>query len=492
MYDVKTNRRCRAMLRGWFSGGATVLAVAACLAGQLAASAVDAATAGRRAAADAAASAAGSEPSYPMELWKDPTFRKQFMGSYGVRSGVEPKVSENERKTLADVMALMSEEKLNEARRKLEAATTPSSTAVFDFVIGNVYFQNEELEKAATWYRQAVDKFPNYLRAHKNLGLVSVRNGQFKDAVKPLTRTLELGGREGLVYGLLGFTYSTTGNHISAESAYRQAIMLQPDSKDWQIGLAQALFKQEKYAEAATLCGQLIAGMPDNTQLWRLQANAYLGMGKPMKAAQNFEYLRMRGEVKAPSLNTLGDIYVNERMMDAAAEAYTDALKKNPGQVPDRPIRNARILARRGALDAAETLIQAVREAYKETLPKEKDTELLRLQARVAAQKGASEKQVELLERIVQMNPTDGEALILLGRHYARTGDPERAVFYYERAEGIEDVEAKAKIRHAQLLVQESKYQEAIPLLESALQIKHRDDVSEYLQQVRMAAKSRQ
>jgi tetratricopeptide (TPR) repeat protein len=86
----------------------------------------------------------------------------------------------------------------------------------------------------------------------------------------------------------------------------------------------------------------------------------------------------------------------------------------------------------------------------------------------------------------------DGEALILLGQYFARKDNPEKAVFYYERAEAIEAVEAKAKIRHAQLLVQESKYQEAVPLLENALRIEHRSEVEEYLTQVKAAAKSRQ
>jgi hypothetical protein len=65
------------------------------------------------------------------------------------------------------------------------------------------------------------------------------------------------------------------------------------------------------------------------------------------------------------------------------------------------------------------------------------------------------------------------------------------AIFYYERADGIEAVEAKAKIRHAQLLVQLSKYQEAIPLLKTALRLEPRDDVADYLKQVEAAAKSR-
>ncbi|MBN1833390.1 MAG: tetratricopeptide repeat protein, partial [Deltaproteobacteria bacterium] len=261
---------------------------------------------------------------------------------------------------------------------------------------------------------------------------------------------------------------------------------------DWQLGLAQSLFKQEKYADAASLCNQLITQNPDNIDYWRLQANAYLGLEEPLKAAQNYEYLRTTGAADVASLNKLGDIYVKEKMLDIAAEAYAEALENDSIQSADPFIRNAKILANYGGLDEAEQLVQKIKEIYSGSLSNEQKVELLSLEARIALNRGADEKQAELLQEIVQINPLDGEALILLGQHFSQKNNPEKAVFFYERAEAIEAVEAKAKIRHAQVLVQGSNYQEAIPLLESALRIEHRSEVEEYLTQVKAAAKSRQ
>ena len=89
------------------------------------------------------------------------------------------------------------------------------------------------------------------------------------------------------------------------------------------------------------------------------------------------------------------------------------------------------------------------------------------------------------------LDPLDGEALILLGRRSSRTEDFEKAIFYFERAAAIEKYEADAKIQHAQLLVQQGKYNEALPLLRRAQQISHRQNVQEYLEQVERFAKSR-
>jgi tetratricopeptide (TPR) repeat protein len=98
-----------------------------------------------------------------------------------------------------------------------------------------------------------------------------------------------------------------------------------------------------------------------------------------------------------------------------------------------------------------------------------------------------------VLEEIVKLDPLDGEALMLLGQHYSRApqNDPDRAIFYYERAASIESFEANAKIRHAQLLVSMSRYSDAIPLLRRAQEIKPRDDIARYLDQVERIAKSR-
>jgi hypothetical protein len=62
--------------------------------------------------------------------------------------------------------------------------------------------------------------------------------------------------------------------------------------------------------------------------------------------------------------------------------------------------------------------------------------------------------------------------------------EPDRAIFYYERAASLEAFEANAKIRHAQVLVGQSRYAEALPLLRRAQEVRPRDDIARYLEQV--------
>jgi tetratricopeptide (TPR) repeat protein len=301
---------------------------------------------------------------------------------------------------------------------------------------------------------------------------------------------IELGGGDSLSYGLLGQAYAAQEDFLSAESAYRQALLLQPDSLDWKMGLVRSLFRQQKLAEAVTLCAELIEQYPDRADLWQLQASAYLGLKEPLKAAQNYEMLSRLGHADAEMLYTLGDIYVNESFLDLAARAYLRALEQEGETDAGRGLRSAEILSARGATEAAMRILARIQERFGESLPDDLKSRRLKLQARIAATSGSGEESARILEEILALNPLDGEALMLLAQQCAKTGNVEKAAFYLERAEGLEVFEADARVRHAQLLVRQSKFTEALPLLKRAQEIKPREDVASYLEQVERAARS--
>lgn len=435
-----------------------------------------------------AAAFAGSKDD--LDLWKDPAFRRKFMGTYGVNSEIEPKVTMIEKETMEKVMGLMGSEKgMKRARSFLEANTGKGSSAVLDFTIANLYFQLDELEPAAEWYEKAVEKFPSFQRALKNLGMVYVRLGKFDKASGPLTRAIELGAVDAVTFGLLGYSYLTEERYVSAACAYRRAMMLQPGITDWKLGLARCLFKQNKCAEAAGICAELIKNDPNRPEYWLLQANAYLGMGKPLKAAANYEYLDVAGRSTTRSLNTLGDIYVNEKCMDLACSAYVRAMKKDKKGKAGEYFRNAEVLAARAAYNEARTLMTEIRRRF-DGLDKNEEKRMLKLEARLAAASGkGGDKQAEVLEKIVALDPLDGDALITLADLYAAAGKAEKAEFLYERAQGIESYEARALLRHAQCLVKNEKYSKALPKLKRAQDLDPRDDVASYIKQVERIAR---
>jgi len=427
-----------------------------------------------------------------LELWSSPSFRRQFLGTYGVQAEVEPQLDPAEQALMEQVTAAMSgPDGLARSRTLIQKSITRKSSAVLDFTLGNIYFQEEKYPEAVRWFQRAIMKFPTFLRAHKNLGLVQLRQEEFKAARSSLNTAVSLGARDPLTMGLVGFACAAEGDHASAETAYRQAILLQPEQAEWKTGLAKSLFQQNRYGDAVAICNELIAMDPGQPVYRQLKANALLGMKEPMKAALVFEWLHLAGQATAANLNTLGDIYINEGAMDLAADAYVRAMKASGEPPADLCIRNTEVLAARGGYEPARSVIEQVRAVLGDRLSEKEQARLLKVEARIALASGAEEKDhAALMEEIVRLDPLDGDALMVLGSYYARTGELERGILQFERAAAIEKFEADACLRHAQALVKASRYAAAVPLIKRSLELKPRDEVNSYLVQVERLSRS--
>ena len=242
-----------------------------------------------------------------LEPWKgarvleDPQWRDHFLGSYGFLADVESQPTAGELEVLREVLEVM---KVNPeaAAATLQAQVGDNSSASLDFVLANLQFQSGQLDAAMANYERALGKHPDFLRAHKNLGLLRVQKGDdWPKAAEHLSRAVELGDRDGRSYGLLGFSHLNLGNHLAAEQAYRNAVLAEPDVRDWKLGLARALVATEKHDEAVAIFDMLIGEDPNDATAWLLQANAYLGLDRPDAAAVNLEAVRMMGKAGTSS-----------------------------------------------------------------------------------------------------------------------------------------------------------------------------------------------
>ncbi len=439
----------------------------------------------------AAAQAQRVASPYPLQLWKDPAFKKAFLREFGADTAIEPPlnaVEKQQMQKLAEVMGAQPAESL----RALAEVTTEKSSAEFDFVLGQLSLQtNQAPAKAIGHFERAIKKFPSFRRAHFALGRTLVQQGSFAPALASLATAMELGRADGNLFGLLGYCHLALENAGSAESAYRMALVLQPASLDWKMGLVRALLKQGKADDVVAMCNEMLAADPKKNDLWMLQSNAYLIKKDYLRAATNLELVARNGAAAAADFARLGDIYVNEQLHDAALSAYSRALAAAPPIALNEAVRVVEALATRGGLDQSKELLAAVRKGYATELKDADQRRLMKIEARIAVAEGAGGKSAEILEEVVKLDPLDGEALMLLAQHYAGASEKERAILYYQRVEGIERFEADASVKHAQLLAGMSKLDQAIPLLKRAQQLKPRDSVAKYLEELERYQKLR-
>jgi tetratricopeptide (TPR) repeat protein len=429
------------------------------------------------------------------KIWNDPVFKKQFIASYGFNAEIEPRVTAEEVAILEKVRALMADDDMPKAEVLLakHIKSDDKASAIFNFTLAGIHFQQDKMNEALESYRIAITKFPSFRRAFRNLGLICVRNGNFPEAITAFTRMIELGGGDAYSYGLLGFAYASKQDYQAAEAAYRNALLLQPENSEWRLGLTRCVFRQEKFEDAAAMLDGLIERYPDNADFWILQAHTFIGMKNPMRAAENLEAVDRLGKATVDSMNTLGDIYLTENLTDLAARAYIRAIDVDPAQPVSRALRAAEALAARGASNQAQQIARHIQQVAGSNINEQDKRKLLKLEARLSMAQGveAGPETIAVLEEIIKLDPLDGEALMLLGQHYARHNEPDRAMFYYERAASLDAFAVNACIRHAQVLVGLNRYAEAVPLLRRAQDVKPREDIARYLEQVERQARAR-
>lgn len=449
----------------------------------------------------------------PANLFRDPEFVKSFVGSYGILSDVEPRVSAAEQELLVNVSELFEQSRFAEAERAIvqfiDETENPTDREIqpaeispaMIFVLGNLYFQSNRPADARRAFLEAIRRFPRFRRAHTNLAYLHISRNELTEALPMLQKAIELGENSARAYGLLGFCHLNARNALAAENAYRQGYLLDPSARDWKIGLAQALMIQEKYPEAISLFGSLIEENPNDREIWLQQTNAYLALDRKEDAIVNLETLRLKGLARESELTLLGNLHLATEQPQLALLSYLAAVEDTKDLDVPRALKTAMILTDYGFPEKSDSMIAAIREKAGESLDTESKTLLLLAEVRSSASAGIDERVSELLASLTELNPADHRVLLEIARHSDRlsreeSDEDQRAALvveartHYQLAARDEKSESAypANLSLGQLLVREKRHVEALPFLQAALEIKPSDSLTQYVSRVRRAA----
>ena len=447
----------------------------------------------------------------PANLFQDPSFIKEFVGSYGFLSDVEPKVSADEQAALTTIRDLFEKSQFAQAEQEIirfiketENPTDPKKqpaeiSPAMIFVLGNLYFQADRTDEARRAFLEAIKRFPRFRRAHTNLAFLYISKNQTDEALPLLQKSIELGETTARVYGMLGFCHLVKKNAVAAENAYRQAYLLDANSRDWKLGLSQSMLAQDKFAEAASLLGSIIEENPNDKQLWLQQTNAFLGMDRKEDAAINLEILRFKGLADEANLNLLGNLYMDRSEPQLALFAYMAAIDKATALDVPRALKSAKILTDYGFPDKASTFVQKIRTKLGANIPAGQKTMLMLTEVRIAQAEKKPEIVEKLLNELTQIDPTNGEVLLELAKHFdllakEESDETKRGVLIqnartnYQLAVRTPLVADQANLGLGQMYVREKRYVEAMPLLETALTLKKSESLDQYTSRVRRAA----
>lgn len=428
-----------------------------------------------------------------MQFWKQPGYFDSYYKDLNAVEAKIPTIKSEEKEILETYNA---ENQINEERglAYLASAITPDASSALDFTLGLHYYRTDDVKNAAVYFKRAVQKWPTFQSAHKLLGYCYLQTEDWKGAAGSFSTATALGEDDARTFGLLGMIYLNQDKILESESAYKKAIVADPDTLDWYKGLASTLINQGKHRELISLFEEMVARAPDASSekdFLLLQANSFIALEQPLKAAANYEIVRRMGLGNSDSMGRLGDIYLNENQVELATEAYIESIELDPTQTQDIPVNSANVMTGRGFWKNGKILINTIRNIFGDALEEEHHLTLLRLEAQIAiAEQEESSVVIAYLQEILELEPEDGQTILLLAKFSASENDLEEARKYFEKAIEIEEYKYRALIEYAQTLVPERLYCDAVPLLRDALDIEYSSSVEDYLDRVERACRN--
>jgi len=351
----------------------------------------------------------------------------------------------------------------------------------FAFILGNVQYAANQPALAETNYRSAVNRYPDFLRAWNNLGVLYYTQNRFADAIECFSKSVTLGDRAPTTFGLLGYCLEKEGNVVSAEMAYMQALSGDPRSPDWKEGLLRIYVDSKQFFRAESLVKNLIKEQPTESRFWLVYANILFSQQRKIEAMALLETAVGTGAAGPNELLLLGDLYAEQNLVVEAVAIY----QKVPDSARDRSERKliqlAQMLIAVGKLPEAEAALGTLNPELTPT------GRLALLQTRadlLIARKRWAEGREEI-EKLLKTAPLDGRALLTLGRTYLEEQDIQRATFAFETAYRIPESAYRASLELANIELKNRNYAKSVEYLEKALSIEKTDTVRDYLTRVK-------
>ena len=424
------------------------------------------------------------KPELTQDFWNNPSFVKSFMGDYGFRSEIEPRISKAEQSVLAEVVA-KAENQLAEAIAYLENKVDEKSSPALDYALGTMCYQNGRLTTAVQAYQNAIKKFPNFLRAHKNLGLVQLNLANLEPASKSLTKAISLGDGDGVTFVALGYCHLRLERFLSAENAYRMALLLLPESQDARNGLVNCFLYTERFQEALALLNELLDKDPNDAFCHRARAQVLQSLKKEKKAAVALETLNRMGKLKLPDLLILGDLYHNLELYDQSLKAYQEAIRNQQKLPLENYIRVARILINRGSYEDGFSYLEEIEKNFGMGYSVDDEKQIKLLQAEVLRATGKDSEASSILVELSKKFPLEGKIHFPLGQLAWKNNEFVEAEIRFQRAQKDPDQEVQALVEYARMMVSYQKYQKAVDLLEKAQAMSPQKRVEKYLTSVK-------
>ena len=219
---------------------------------------------------------------------------------------------------------------------------------------------------------------------------------------------------------LLAETLSLQGRPAEARHWFRRAIELDPDQADYRVAAAGNLMDLGDADAALAELETALESDPLNRAAQLVRVKILMTQGSKRRALDLAETLAELRRDDAAVLNALGLARLGSGALDAARDAFEEALSVQPGHA-DAALNLSSLRLRADDLNGA----RAVLEAFLDARPGH--TEAILALAALDARDGGPSARQQRLEAAVGSHPEDLDLLLALARAYLDAAQPQRA-----------------------------------------------------------------
>ncbi len=302
----------------------------------------------------------------------------------------------------------------------------------------------------------------NYLGVAPNLAQLLNRQKRYKEAIDSLAPRAPLTLTDPIVHIILAASYSGAQQFDKASERYARAVELQPDSKEYQLGLAISQREGKQLTAAADTLKKLIAKNPGWRPAYLEQGELALAAGKISDAEAAFDSAISTGADAASVDYKLAQYYVAQKQTKEAIARLRKGIDKGAVQ-PETYAMLAELERSQNNVDAGLTALRA-------GIAKFPQNGLLqfRLGSELAALRRYDES-LPYFDKALQLKPQDADILRSYSLVQSKSGKTADAAATAGKLYKVRGEQTPEALFYATLLQQDKQLAEAATVYQKIL-----------------------
>ena len=288
-------------------------------------------------------------------------------------------------------------------------------------------FAQRRYDQAADLARQILKNHPNQPDAFNILGVALNAQGKPKEAVAMIKEAIKRLPGNAIFYANLGEVERQRRKPAEARDALLKAVQLDPKQASAHNNLGILHFERREYKKAAECYQKAVEANPRFAEAYNNLANASRFIGDHEKALGYYHKALQFREVYPEAYNNLGSLLRDQGKVPEAEHAYRKAMMQNTKYIDAYNNLANMLYVHNRDTDALRVLGDALR-------IDENNPATLTITARVQLRRGNYQAAEEAAKRALKANPKFADAMIALGQLYHETDRYDEAVKMLEQA----------------------------------------------------------